>query len=270
MVGKTCSCFAALILLLLGLAFPVSAAKNFVVDQSSSFTAEQAAVLEERARLLGEQYAMDIVIVTTDDTGNKDTQAYADDFFDYNGYGVGEERDGILFLIDFQNRLPCLSTSGVAIKYLTDDRINHILDDIYLGGLENQDYYTATLTFLDSTAAFLAEGIPPDQYTESAKNNTLTTVEGIIGALLSGGIGLGFFAGIRRSYKGKTQRSVFNFRNNSLVDLGAISDNLFNSYTTSRIIPRNPPTSGSSFGGRSTTHTSSSGRTHGGGVGRRF
>jgi uncharacterized protein len=272
MVGKKRLFFSVLIALtLLGASAASLAAEPLVADLSGTFTPEQAASLESAARSLGQQYAMDIVIVTTDDTGGKDTQAFADDYFDEHGYGVGAERDGILFLIDFQNRLPCLSTSGSGIRYLTDARIESILDDIYYGGLQDQDFFAATQAFLQSTAAFLAQGIPPDQYSEPEKNNTLTASEGIIGALLSGGAGLGFFAGTRRSYRGTAPRGIFDYRSNSLVSLGVVSDNQINAYTTTRIIPRTPPPgSGSSFGGRSTTHTSSSGRTHGGGVGRRF
>jgi uncharacterized protein len=260
MVRKKIPYLMSLVLLVL-FCFSVqaSAAKDYLVDQANTFSAEQAALLEAQTQQLSEQYAMDIVIVTTNDTGGKTAMAYADDFFDYNGYGTGENYDGILFLMDFDNREAYISTSGSGIQYLTDARIDNILDDVFNSGMTSGDYYGAAQAFLNSTAGYLAQGIP---------HNTLTTVEVIIGSLASGGLGLGFFAGTKRSYKGKTQRGVFNYRNNSIVNLGVISDNMFNSFVTSRIIPRNTTSSGSSFGG-SSTHTSSSGRTHGGG-GRKF
>jgi uncharacterized protein len=268
MVGKRIGFLAFVILAVLCLAFPVCAAKNFLVDQANVFTEEQAASLAEKAGQLGEQYAMDIVIVTVDDTGGKSSRDYADDYFDYNGYGVGVNRDGILFLIDFDNRNAYISTSGSGIRYLTDERISSILDDVFNNGMTDGNYYSAAQTFLNSTATFLAAGIPSDQHNEPETSNTLSVLDGVLGLLASGGLGAGIFAGTKRSYKGKAQRSIFNFRNNSLVDLGVISDPVFNSFVTSRIIPRNT-SSGSSFGGRSTTHTSSSGGTHGGG-GRSF
>ena len=53
--------------------------------------------LEEEANNLSSEYNMDIVIVTTNDAAGKTSREYADDFFDYGGFGVGPDYDGILF-----------------------------------------------------------------------------------------------------------------------------------------------------------------------------
>ena len=42
----------------------------------------------------------DAVIVTIDDNNKYDAANYADDFFDYNAFGIGSSRDGLLFLIE--------------------------------------------------------------------------------------------------------------------------------------------------------------------------
>ena len=41
---------------------------------------------------------MDAVIVTSNNLNGKSQQDYADDYFDYNGYGVGKEKSGLLSL----------------------------------------------------------------------------------------------------------------------------------------------------------------------------
>ena len=64
-------------------------------------------------------------MLTTDDTNGKTTQEYADDFFD----AIAENGDGVALLIDMQNREICISTGGIAIRYLTDARIEDILND---------------------------------------------------------------------------------------------------------------------------------------------
>ena len=46
-----------------------------------------------------------MVIVTVDDTRGKKARDFADDFFDYNGFGYGRDRDGILLLIDISDRI---------------------------------------------------------------------------------------------------------------------------------------------------------------------
>ena len=117
---------------------------------------------------------------------------------------------------------------------------------------------------------FLTAEISQKQSLALTEPNKLTAVEGVLGAAASGLSGLGFFSGVRKKYKGKQTEGVFQFRQNSLLNLGVIQDNLVNTRMSSRPIPVNTTSSGGrSSGGRSSTHTSSSGRTHGGG-GRKF
>lgn len=78
--------------------------KNLVFDEAGLLTQDEIVSLETEANELSEKYNMDIVITTTDDTGGLSSREYADDYFDYNGFGVGSEYDGILFLIDMDNR----------------------------------------------------------------------------------------------------------------------------------------------------------------------
>ncbi len=266
MVKKPVKLLFALLILLVFFwpALPVRADKQLVVDQSGTFSSAEADELAQRASQLGSAYAMDIVIVTTDDAEGKSSRDYADDYFDYNGYGIGSEYSGILFLIDYDNGEMWLSTTGEAIRYLTDERIDKILDAAWDGGFANKNAYTGTLALLAKTESFLAAGIPSDQHTVHETENSLTAGEGAFSFLAAGGSFLGLFLSTRRRYKGKNQPAVFQFRNNSLTNLGLVSDQLTRSYVTSRAIPQ-PSSSGSSSSGRSSTHTSSSGRSHGGG-----
>ncbi len=238
----------------------VHAAKGLVVDLAGVFTETQEEQLEQSALQLGTQYAMDLVIVTTENAEGKKPMEYADDYFDYNGYGVGSDRDGLLFLIDFDNGEIYISTSGSGIKYLTDARIDSILDDVMNAGSVREDSFGAARTFLSSTAAFLAAGIPV------TPPNTLSALDIILGMAASGLLGGGFFAGTKSQYKGKPGRAIFEYQKNSFVNLGIVTDNLTNTFVTSRAIPR---ANGPGGMGGSSTHTSSSGRTHGGG-GRKF
>ncbi|HAL74410.1 MAG TPA: hypothetical protein DCM45_04860 [Clostridiales bacterium] len=233
----------------------VHAEKDFVVDQADLFSEADEVILQAQAASLGAKYAMDVVIVTTNNAEGKSAMAYADDYFDYNGYGIGENHDGLLMLIDMDNRQVWISTSGKAIDIFTDARIEGILDDIFAGDkMANGDYYGAARAFLKSIGSILL-------------GNTLTPVEALISLLASGGVGASIFGGVRGKYKGRNTRPVFEYQRNSLVNYGLVTDNLFNTYVTQRIIPR-PASTGGGRGG-SSTHTSSSGGTHGGG-GRGF
>jgi len=258
-----------LLLLLLVPARP-AAALDRVVDLAGVFSAEEISQLAAEADQLGQSYGMDIVIVTTADAQGKSARDFADDFFDEQGYGVGADYSGILFLIDYDNREAYISTSGQGIRYLTDQRIEAVLDAVYTG-LSADNPYASAGAFLDTTGSYLAAGIPSDQYTEDEGGpNRITWGEGILGTLLSGASGVGFFARTKQKYRGKSQQMVFEFRRNSLANLGIVQDQMVKSYITTRIRPTQPVNrSGFGSSGRSTVHRSSSGRTHGGG-GRKF
>lgn len=247
-------------------------AERLVVDDAMLFSSSEESMLEETAAVLSDQYDMDIVIVTTDNAQGKSAREYADDYFDYQGYGRGADYSGILFLIDMDNREAYISTSGEGIRYLTDERIERILDEVFDSGLTEGDYYGAASGFLRKTEEYLQAGIPSDQHTveEGSEENKLTLVEAALSFLASLGIGGGFYGSVKSGYRIKNPPNPFSYRNNSIVNLADKGDRLIDTSVTSRIIPRTPPPgSGGSSSGRSTVHRSSSGRMHGGG-GRKF
>lgn len=270
--NKTLLVITLLILLIFSTTLTAYAYKELVFDEAGLFTSDEKIDLENEANALSDEYKMDIVITTTDDAGGKSSREYADDYFDYNGFGQGEERDGILFLIDMDNREAYISTSGIGIRYLTDQRIEGVLDEVFDSGLSDGDYYGASLGFLRKTRSYLQAGIPSNQYSADEKEpNRLTLFDvliGLIGGSATGGV---FYGTTRSSYKLRNPGNPFSYKNNSIVNIAQNEDRLLDSNVTHRIIPR-PPKGGGGLGGsggRSTTHRSSSGRTHGGG-GRKF
>lgn len=268
---KNLALYLLLLLLLLISPLNVYAEKTLVIDNANLISQDELIELNNKANLLSDQYNMDIVIVTSDNAEGKTSREYADDFFDYNGFGVGANYDGILFLIDMDNREAYISTTGIAIRYLTDARIESILDMVFDGGMAQGNYYGAAMGFLDGTEHYLKEGIPSGQYNEPeevAKVNRLTLMDLTIA--LIGGLGTGgaFVMSTKSQYKFRKQSNPYSYRSNSIVNFINQDDKLTNSFISHRIIPKPKPPSASTMG-RSTTHRSSSGRSHGGG-GRKF
>ena len=213
---------------------------------------------------------MDIVITTTNDAQGKSSREYADDYFDYNGFGVGSDFDGILFLIDMDNREAYISTSGIGIRYLTDERIERILDSVFDSGLSDGDFYGASMVFLNVTRNFLEQGIPSNQHTvEEKAPNRVTLFDVILGLIGGTGAGGAFYTTTKSRYKLRNPGNPFSYKNNSFVNIANTDDKIIDKVVTHRIIPRPTNTNRPSGGGRSTTHRSSSGRSHGGG-GRKF
>ena len=72
------------------------AERPVVVDDANLFTASEEAQIEAAARTIVDTYQVDVVVVTSYAPKPEQSQAFADDYFDYNGYGVGEDEAGLL------------------------------------------------------------------------------------------------------------------------------------------------------------------------------
>ena len=70
-----------------------------VVDTADIFTGEEEAALEARIAEIREEIDRDIVIFTDVSTYGLSREVYAADFYDFNGYGCGDDREGVCLLI---------------------------------------------------------------------------------------------------------------------------------------------------------------------------
>lgn len=248
--------FVALFFLMVPLA-AYGANSNLVYDQAGLFSSEEIQEFQLSLEKMKQDYGMDFILVTTDNAQGKSAKDYADDFYD----GIyGPDHDGAIFYIDMDNREIRVSASGKAIDYLTDYRKEKILD-VAIEGMKKGNYADTARAFIFSTAKYMAQGIPENQHRQGVKNNTLSSVEAAISFLVGGGIGAGYFRRNKKIYKGTPTPNNFGYRKNSSTNFGIVTDNLFNSYTTSRTIPRNTG-GGGGDSGVSSTYTSSSGGTH--------
>lgn len=121
-----------------------------VVDYADVLTDEEEILLEAKLEELGSENKLEIGVVTVDSFEGKDPQAFADDFYDYNGYGYGEADDGLIIVFNTgrtdQNRNITLSTCGKAINLVTDDEMNRMFDEM-ITLLMLQDYAGAFNVF---------------------------------------------------------------------------------------------------------------------------
>lgn len=250
------------IILLFMLFFVISsytsmAVSELVFDKAGVFTGEEKLELNKKLYELSERFDMDILIVSVEDAGGKNSRDYADDYFDYEGFGRNQSFDGILFLIDLDNREIYISTSGRSIENLNDRDIENILDKVFDSGLIDGDYYGAASAFINQTNIILNRKLG---------KNTLTILE----IFLSLSIGLAaasiFYIVVANRYKFKNARKLFDYQKNSIVNFKESKDQFINKFVSHRRIPKNNNTGG---GSGTSTHRSSSGRTHGGG-GRKF
>ncbi|MCI8309580.1 MAG: TPM domain-containing protein [Clostridia bacterium] len=102
-----------------------------IYDFAELFSEEEEKELLKKVTKFIKKNKMDMVIVTIDENNKQTAQIYADDFYDYNYFGIGTNHDGILFLIDMDTREVYISTTGKAIQVYTDRYIDRMLDSIF-------------------------------------------------------------------------------------------------------------------------------------------
>ncbi len=269
-----------------------------VYDEADLFSEAEEDALQMKAVELSEKLSLDIVILTIMDNKGKTSRDYADDFYDENGFGYGEGYDGLILLINMEDREVYISTCGKAIEYFTDARIDGVLDKVYIY-LTEGNYSQGAEAFLTEVEHYVQKGIPSDQYSydentgSSSKGNsskvnvgtpssegidTSRSQKGDLGnrlltylviSLGIGGISVGIMA---ISNKGRATTNQNTYLESNSFRLINSQDRLINTRVTFVRINTDSKSghkSSSNTAGRSTIHKSSSGRSHGGG-GRKF
>lgn len=138
---------------------PVERTLPLVVDDAGLLTADEEERLNTLYERLSEEQRCEIAVVTVDGLGGKTPEAYADDFFDYNGYGYGLDDDGLLLLVSMADRDWHLTTHGRARDQMDEARFHQLTDEV-VSLLSQGSYYDAFEAF-GYNAARMMEMPPP-------------------------------------------------------------------------------------------------------------
>ena len=226
-----------------------------VVDEAGLLSAAEKAELERYAAAIREQYAFDPVIVTVLDTGEKTAEEYADDYFDYSGYGAGpDEEDGALFLHVLNGRYIHISGTGKGIGVFNSRHIDSALDKI-VPSLREERYFEAYRIFLNQTKQYLDSAIQEKKQFKTAMH-VLSVVLALIISLIT------FFTFRSKHKTIEPQQFARDYIKQGSLAFTARQDIFVSTFTA---VSKRVQDVSVSRG----THTGSSGRSHSGG-GRRY
>lgn len=282
------------VLLLALLPVAAFAEQTRVFDLAGLLSDDDTVMLEQLIADFTAGYALDVVVLTTDDTEGKSARTYGEEFYEQNGFGIGDEYDGFLMLVDMGGREVQLITYGRAIDILNDDRIELILDAQY-EYLADGDFGGAFLAGIGEAGYYATEGPPEDRHRYDEDTDEVIPspsyeprdwtlrerlyvwrhVYGhiIMIALLVGLSAAGVITwAVSASYKKEFKPVPYDYRSQGDLKLSTRQDRLVNRFVTTRVIKRDPPPSSGGGGGggaRSTVHRTGGGRVSGGG-GRKF
>ncbi|MBQ7507281.1 MAG: TPM domain-containing protein [Lachnospiraceae bacterium] len=241
-----------LTLIILFLPLPIYAEiRGIVQDDAELLLQEDASRLEDEVEGAVEATGWNIALVTTNETNGRSSEEYADDFYD-GQFGINT--DGIALLIDMQNRRVHISTSGDAIKIVSDRDVEAIIDAGY-DELRDGEYARCFHKMLKKAVGIKEDSIPH-----------ISATEAVVAIAAAGLTFLFTLLGVRKKYKAIGQAYRYNYSQNSKASISTKVDQFLHESVHKVRIVRNE---GGGGGGGSSTHISSSGGTHGGG-GRSF
>ena len=141
----------------------------YIMDNAALLSDGERILLESRAQNLAETYGCGAYILTVDTMDGTECRQYAEDYYTQNNLGVGDYRNGILFLVcmdtrdyvtvtyghdpkdfsEYGNGILAFTDAGIA--ELEENVVSHLSDGNY------NDAFTAYLNACEENLAYYAE-----------------------------------------------------------------------------------------------------------------
>lgn len=126
-----------------------------VYDNADLLSEEEEESLNQMCIDATEKSQSDYVIVTVDSLGGKTVTAYADDFYDNNGFGYEEaEGTGTIFLISMNERKCAFSSSGECTNLFSQSASDKIVEEV-TAYLSDGEYYDGFRTYIEKTSEYI-------------------------------------------------------------------------------------------------------------------
>lgn len=234
----------------------------YVVDEANLLTDKEEEFLYNTMKEISEKQKCSVSVVTVNGLEGKSVQDFADDYYDYNGYGYGNKRDGIMLLISMEDRDYYMTPHGFGVTAFTDYGIDYIGNKLKTS-LSDGNYYKAFEIFANQCDDFITQARNGEPYDSANKPHASLGVKWIFISIMAGLIIAIMIVAYMWS-KLKTVRrqpAASNYVKKGSMQVTERNDFFLYSTINKVAKPKNE-NNGSS------THVSSSGETHGGGGGK--
>ncbi len=247
---KTVKIFSFILFLLLFLpSISVLAKTDSVYDEADVLSNKEIIALEKKYNAVRDKYDIDVAIVFADDLYSYDIESSADDFYDYNGYGMGANDDGILLYVSIGTREYHFTTHAKASEAFNKNGLRY-LDEEISPYWKDCDYYGAANRFAELSEELLEMAANGKPYNKKATSEIVITILIAVGISLIIAFVL-TFAKLSQMKTATMQHSAKEYMKPGSMNMAYSRDIFLYSHIDRREKPK-------SNGG----HTSSSGRTH--------
>ncbi|MBQ4219159.1 MAG: TPM domain-containing protein [Butyrivibrio sp.] len=249
---------------------PATRQKERLLDEAELLSSSEQAEILGRLNEISEKQRCNVVILTvTSHSGS--IEAFADDYFDYNGFGSDYNDAGIIFVLSMYTREWAISTSGDGIPAFTDYGQEEMTDEM-LPYLKDGNYYGAFEVYIDTADRYLDQFHAGTPYDIESSSKTAYDSESnydpksriflsIIIGLATAIIPIAVMAAKLNTVH--INNSASEYRTHDGIHMNIHTDTFLTSHV-SRTRKSENNGSRSHSGGGSSFHTSSSGHSHGG------
>lgn len=253
--------FIRIVLVLLLLAVPVSAAGNLVQDDSGLLTDTDVMKLEEAYSECASTYGFTPALVTTDSFGGLAADEFAGAYYDVMEY----PQDGILLLVSLEEGEWYILTNGECYHRISDWDIDRMGEEL-VPLIQSGQYYAAFLRFPELAAEIYEANEPTwvenGEYVDVApavpkKSYGKTIAICMLVGMLIGGIAVGIMASQMKSVR--TQNAASDYIRAGSMQLTNSRDIFLYSHVSRTPRPKSTSSGGGHRGG---------GGSRGGGGGR--
>ena len=231
--------------------------KEKIYDFAELYTDEEEKEIYNKIQAFIDSRQLDLVVVTIKENPKGSAMIYADDFYDYNNFGLNETRDGLLFLIDMDTRELWISGTGKGEEIYPVSKIEDILDETFQN-FSDKLYYQGTINVIKTIDSYY-----DIEYNGSGRDEQKTYMDYIqhvaIGSIVITVIVMIILVGKNKMVNKAT--SSREYLNEETKSVKLTKNHLIGTHVTKTKIEHD---SGSSSGGGG-GHISSSGSSHSGG-----
>lgn len=133
-----------------------------IVDLADIFTDAEEKQMETRLAELRSALGKDIVIFTDTSTYGLSHSVYAADFYDFNGYGIGPDREGVCLMVcmDPDDRGWWACCTGPVTRGLYTEEVANQIDDLLYEYMRAGDYGTGCADWIENFRRLYTTGSP--------------------------------------------------------------------------------------------------------------
>lgn len=227
-----------------------------IVDGAGYLMQSELDELSKGLDKVRKNYNFEVAVYTESDMTSDTAEESADDIYDYKGYGAGEGADGIMLYICSSDREYHFTTHGKGITYFNSRGLKY-LESKVIPYLSEDDYYGAFEAYTETSEELLEMASKGTPYNE--KHHSGKYIAFVVIALMLLPLIVAYF--MMKAKLSKMKTAVENNYAANYIKQGSMNIAVFRDlFLYSRIVKTEKPKPNQSSG----THTSSSGRTHGG------